>query len=88
MNNTSFLRIPLNKLSYIDDVSNFNGLTEKDITDLNEEYTDEELTNIKESVAWAVNNPEYDFSSLLPNISHSNADIYNFLNKVHKTINI
>jgi len=88
MNHTGFLRIPLNKLFYIDDVSDFDGLSKKDISALKVEYSDEEITNIKESVAWAVDNPEYDFSSLLPNMPHSNADIYDFLNKVHKTINI
>ncbi len=82
----SFLKIPLHKLYYIDNVDTFVGLTEKDIDSLKSEYTREELTGIVESVNWAVQNKDYDFSSLLPNLNHSNEDIYKYLQKLEQSL--
>jgi len=77
--NTNFLRIPLYKLYYIDDVSEFSGFTIQSLESLKCEYSESELRAIVESVNWATHNPDYDFSSLLPNLQHSNEDIYKYL---------
>jgi hypothetical protein len=83
---TNLLRIPLHKLYHIENVDTFYGLTEKDISSLRSEYTDEELSNIIKSVHWAVQNREYDFSSLLPNLNHSNEDIYKYLSRLEQSL--
>jgi hypothetical protein len=83
---TNYLRIPLYKLYHIDDIDTFTGLTEKDIISLKSEYSVEELSEIIKSVHWAVNNKEYDFSSLLPNLNHSNEDIYKYLTKLEQSL--
>ena len=77
--NTNFLKIPLYKLYYIDDLSDFAGLTEQELESLENEYDEFELKGIIESVEWAKRNPDYDFSSLLPNLQHSNEEIYGYL---------
>lgn len=84
--NTNFLRIPLHKLYHIENVDTFDGLTEEDISSLRCEYTDEELSEIIKSVRWAVQNREYDFSSLLPNLNHSNEDIYKYLSRLEQSL--
>lgn len=81
-----FLRIPLHKLYYIDNVDTFTGLTEKDISSLKNEYTVEELSLIIRSVHWAIQNEDYDFSSLLPNLKYSNEDIYKYLSKLEQSL--
>ena len=78
----NFLKIPLYKLYYINDVEAFIGLTERDLDSLRNEYTESELVEIIHSVQWAIQNQNYDFSSLLPNLNHSNEDIYKYLCKL------
>jgi hypothetical protein len=82
----NYLRIPLYKLYYLDDIDTFTGLTEKDINSLKTEYTVEELSEIIKSVNWAVKNKEYDFASLLPNLNRSNEDIYKYLCKLERSL--
>lgn len=77
--NENFLRIPLHKLYYIDDISNFSGLTQNELESLKDEYDESELTEITESVRWATQNQNYDFSSLLPNLKQSNDEIFRYL---------
>jgi hypothetical protein len=81
-----FLRIPLHKLYYIDNIEEFSGLTEKDISSLKSEYTVEEMSEIIKSVHWAVQNKEHDFNSLLPNLNFSNEDIYKYLTKLERSL--
>jgi len=78
----NFLKIPLYKLYHINDVEAFIGLTERDLDSLRNEYTESELVEIIHSVQWAIQNQNYDFSSLLPNLNHSNEDIYKYLCKL------
>jgi len=82
----NFLKIPLHKLYYVDDVSEFLGLTTQDLESLKSEYDESELKGIIESVRWATHNPNYDFLSLLPNLQHSNEDIYKYLCKLESSI--
>jgi hypothetical protein len=85
--NKNFLRIPLHKLYYIDNVSDFSGFTKKDIESLKNEYDESELIGIVESVRWATQNQNYDFSSLLPNLKHSNDEIFLYLCKLDVSLN-
>jgi len=85
--NKNFLRIPLHKLYYIDNVSDFSGFTKKDIESLKSEYDESELIGIVESVRWATQNQNYDFSSLLPNLKHSNDEIFQYLCKLDVSLN-
>ena len=84
--NMNFLKIPLHKLYYVDDVREFLGLTAQDLESLKSEYDESELKGIIESVRWATHNPNYDFLSLLPNLQHSNEDIYKYLCKLESSI--
>lgn len=86
--NINFLKIPLNKLYFIDEISNFTGLSEEDLTSLKEEYSEEELSGIIESVRWATKNPSYDFSVLLQNSQYSNELIYQFLCRLEKSLTL
>ncbi len=81
-----YLRIPLHKLFYIDDVEEFAGLTQEEINNLRSEYSDSELQAIVRSVKWAIENRGYDFSSLLPNMRISNEEIYNYLCKLDNSL--
>ncbi|MFZ6643248.1 hypothetical protein ACO0LL_26240 [Undibacterium sp. TC4M20W] len=84
--NINFLRIPIYNLYYIDDVADFAGLSVEDSRSLQEVYDEEELKGIFEALAWAIKNPEYDFLSLLPNLRHSNEDIYLYLCKIERSL--
>jgi hypothetical protein len=77
--NTNYLRIPLHKLYYIDDVDAYPGLSVDELISLKEKYTEEAVAGIVKAVEWAVENKGYDFSSMLPNLNHSNDDIYKYL---------
>ncbi len=85
--NEKFLRIPLHKLYYIDNVDDFSGLTKKDIEALKSEYDEPELIRIIESVRWATLNQDYDFASLLPNLKQSNKEIFKYLCKLDISLN-
>lgn len=77
-----FLRIPLYRLYGIRNVRTeklFNDSWEK----FEATYSLEERTNIINVIDWAVHNPGYDFSSLLPDLKHSNEDILFYLNQLH-----
>ena len=86
MENTTCLKIPLYKLYYIDKVSDFAGFTRDDVDALKAEYNAQEIKCILTSLAWAAKNPTFDFTSLLPNLPHTNKDIYIYLCKAHETL--
>lgn len=86
METMACLKIPLHKLYYIKKVSDFAGFSRDDVDALKAEYTAHEIQCILTSLAWASENPDYDFASLLPNLPHSNKDIYLYLCKAHKTL--
>lgn len=87
MDNLNFLKIPLYKLYYIKSVDDFRGLDNDDLTALRDEYSTDELKSIMNSLEWASRNPDFDFSSLLPKLGHSNTDIYRYLCTVHQSLN-
>jgi len=85
--NINFLKTPIYKLNYIDNVSDFSGLTMQNLESLKSEYDELELKGIIESVNWAVKNPDYDFLSLLPGLKHTNEEIYEYLCKLEGSLN-
>jgi hypothetical protein len=78
----SFLMIPLYKLYYIDNIVDFHGLTDSEISSLKGEYTQDQIVGIVDSVRWAIDNRDFDFSSVLPNLNKSNDEIYEYLQKL------
>ena len=60
------IRIPLYKLYYIDNLNEFQGLTEAEINQLKSAYLPDVLAAIKKALQWGANNLKYDFKTLLP----------------------
>ncbi|MFW5443933.1 MAG: hypothetical protein ACKE51_06480 [Methylococcaceae bacterium] len=77
--NEKFLMIPLYKLYYIDNINDFSGFTKEDLKCLKIEYDESVLIGIVRSVRWATQHPDYDFSSLLPDLKQSNDEIFKYL---------
>lgn len=48
--------------------------------------SEQEIEHILASLAWAEKTPDYNFSSLLPNLRHENPDIYMYLHKVYESL--
>jgi len=82
-----FLNHPLYLLHYIDDVTQFSGLNEKQIAVMRnrEKYI---VNAVNESILWAVQHPEFDFMAFNEDLRHSNEDIYEFLCKVAKSLDL
>lgn len=85
MEEINWLKIPLYKLYYLNNINDFSGLSDEDLKLLSKEYTDEEIQHMSAALAWASKNPDYDFSSLLPNLRHKNSDIHVYLCKVYES---
>lgn len=85
MENINFLKIPLYKLYYIEDVNDFTGFDKEALDEIIAEYEPEEIEGILNSLEWANNHPDYDFSSMLPDLNHSNADIYEYVSKAYNS---
>lgn len=84
MSNKDYLRITLHKLYYVDDLGSFSGLTAEEFASMRDEYDPDEIKSIIESVGWARENPDFDFSSLLPDLNYSNDEIYEYFCKLDK----
>lgn len=84
--NLNFLRIPMNLLYDLDNISGFAGLSSAQVERLTQEYTTEELNGIRQALAYASQHPEYDFKSLLPDVPQSNAEIAEVLKRIHVSI--
>jgi len=80
--NIYYLRIPIGYLHDIDDLSNFPGFKKSGLEYFISGYETLEINEIIEALKWAKENPSYDFSSMLPDIKHSNKDIYKYLCKL------
>jgi len=86
--NTNFLRIPMHKLNYIDDLNSFSGLSERELELFFERYEESDVIEIKTAVKWATENKDFDFLSLaLDDIKFTNKEIYDYLCKINKSIN-
>lgn len=84
--NIGFLKIPLNKLYYIEDVNDFTGFDKEALDEIAAEYEPEEIEGILSSLEWASKHPEYDFSSILPDLEHSNTDIFEYISKAYGSL--
>lgn len=81
--NINFLRIPMNLLYSIKSTPDFNGLSAAQIERLSQEYDAKEIDGIKQALKYAVEHPEHDFKSMLPNLAQSNAEIAFFLKRIY-----
>lgn len=81
-----FLKIPTYKLYYLDDPADYSGLKEKEVERFEEVYS-ADAQKIRDALDWAMMNPNYDFNSLLPELNKTNEQIYDYLKKVHSTLN-
>jgi len=86
VSNINFLKIPLHKLYYIEDLNSFTGLVNDELDSLKNEYDESEIKEIVKSVVWAKQNPNYDFSSLLPDLQYDNDEIYKYLCKIEVSL--
>jgi len=77
--NINYLKIPIANLYDIDDLNDFKGFKKSGLECFIGGYEKSEIDGVIEALKWAVENPDYDFSSMLPNIKHSNKDIYEYL---------
>jgi hypothetical protein len=84
--NINYLRIPLYKLYYMESVDSYSGLTSDELIALKRKYPEEDVSGIVKAVEWAVENKDYDFSSMLPNLTHSNKDIYHYLCVLNRSL--
>ncbi|OGV47730.1 MAG: hypothetical protein A2X49_01820 [Lentisphaerae bacterium GWF2_52_8] len=78
------LRFPLYALYYVDDVKDFPKLSERVVVKFTKDYPKEQLENIKTAIHWGVNNPDYNFNSLLPNIPYNNQEILKYFEILDK----
>ncbi|MCP3922106.1 MAG: hypothetical protein GY714_05915 [Desulfobacterales bacterium] len=87
IDNKRFLRIPLYKLIYIEDLKSFNGLSNSELLEFEREYSSEERKKIIESLRWGANNNGFDFTSLLEGLSYSNESIYDYICILYNQLN-
>jgi len=82
MNAPLYLRIPLSLIDYVDDVDAFQGLSPQQVAVLQRDYTPEEVDGIVDALRWASDHPDFDFASMIPGSSSSNAQMRGFLAKL------
>ena len=79
------LRIPLYGLIY-DNIENFDGYKEDELINIYKHYSDQVLNDIISALKWSIENPEFDFRSVLSGIKPSNKDIYNYICILYKQL--
>lgn len=82
-----FLHYPLYSLYYLDDITQFPGLTPEAIKALTS-HEEHIVKGIKEAILWAVQHPEFDYMELNEDLRHSNEDIHGYLCKVAKSLGL
>jgi hypothetical protein len=76
----SALQIPLYGLQFAKNIRVPGSVWPELLASLRKDYDEQMRSRIIESLRWAVQNPDYPFSSLLPGLEvHSNEDIHGFL---------
>lgn len=83
--NLTFIKIPLYKLNYVSDIDEIK-LDQNFLSQFCNEYEIEERKSIFEQLDWAVNNPDYDFNSLVTSDRFTNKEIYSFIQELHAFI--
>lgn len=86
MNAPLFLRISVALMDEMADPLQFSGLTPEGRERFQSGYTESELAGIRSGLDFALENPGYDFASLVPGIEYSNAEILAFLTKLHRSL--
>jgi len=84
--NINFLRIPLTMLYGMVDIDSFTGLPPENVALLQKDYSPAELEAIREALKYATANPGFDFKAQFPELAFSNRQIYDFLVKIHHSI--
>jgi hypothetical protein len=82
MNAPAFLRIPLALIDYVDDIDAFEGLPADKVALFQRDYEPAEIQGIVDSLHFAADHPEFDFASMVPGSSKSNAQMHRFLLKI------
>lgn len=78
------LRFVLYKLFYLDDVDDEQAFGDDFAELLRRDYTAEQIHGFVAALDWALAHPDYDFSSLLPGLRQTNAEILRYLRRVHR----
>jgi hypothetical protein len=81
-----YIRIPIYELYYIEQTTDFKGSRFLNVN-YYKNYESETIVGIFQQLEWAVENPTYDFASLLPNLTFNNEEIYEFLLNIHSFMN-
>jgi hypothetical protein len=68
------------------DIDAFKGLPPENAELLWTDYSEEEARNIMAALQFAVDNPDFDFAALEPQLNRSNAEIHTFLCKIHTSV--
>ena len=79
MGEINFVSILLYGLTFKQDAASVETCDTENWDPFNETYKSEERVSILEALNWAVENPDHDFQSMLPNVSLKNEEIYQFL---------
>jgi hypothetical protein len=81
----NFIKIPLYKLNYVDSIEEIE-LDNDFLQGFKDDYDHEERQSIFEQLDWAVENPLFDFSSLVESKRFNNKEIYEYLKRLYTFI--
>jgi hypothetical protein len=81
-----YLKYPLYKLYYIDNIEKFNGFTESEVERIKETYAGETLEGIIAALKWAYEKPDIDLTKVLPELPHTNEQIHRYVGIVLKAL--
>ena len=84
MTNINFLRIVLFKLPFEIDSSLLKEIAEEYAKKIKNNYSEEEYSSIKSAVEWAVENPNFDYKLMLPNMKLSNKNLYLYIKYIQR----
>lgn len=84
----NILRIPMYGLYYIGSNQEDFKLDNNFLTRLKADYNEEEINKIFECLEWAIQNPNYNFGSLLPNLPVGNEEIFKYLSRWYECLKL
>jgi len=76
------LRYPLYNLYYLEDISNFCGLSDQEYSAFTDEYEESLRSEILNALKWVSEHPGVDLTNILPDIPFSNSDIHLYVGKI------
>jgi hypothetical protein len=80
----STLTIPLYWTVHIEDIEDFEGLTDRQLEELRQQYTPEDIAAMAEALAWAQEHPEEKFSLMLPALGYSDQVLHRYLSVLNR----